>query len=1133
MDSNWRPSQGDPTAGGGPASGPDPILNPDWRSQLPPESRPRIVSKIMDTLKRHLPGSVPEGLNELQKIAVRFEEKIYSAATSQPDYLRKISLKMLSMETKAQGPQINPASNPNLQNLQNPNRMDPGLGGMQAQAGTNPAQSLSMPQTFRTNSTNQSMPPVTQQTPAGMNSLAQPDMYANAQRRQQNQTQQNQMQQNQIPQNQTQQNQMVYQQIMRQKLLQQHQMSSGLTGQSGITAGGGMTAGSGGMQVQHNQLNPLQQHQQLQMQQNQMRQNQMMDMNNMNNNMNNSNNMMVGARGNNNNNNMNNMQQRRMQQMSQQNQNQQHLLSQFQNQQPMQQQQGGNNNNINNSNNMMQLQQQQRSTAMLQTQNGGNNNNMNNNDGNNNNVMDQRKQFMQQQQQQRVIQDVASSPASIDSTAQTGPSELAIEEVYQKLKSLKETYFMELKDMYQRVAIKLHQINPALMEDPKAAEQIEKLKTFKTVLDRLLYVLQLNKQTLQHQANMKEKLNAYEKQIISILQNHKKQIPPAQQPQIPPAQQPQIPQAQQLDPQQQIENQNHQMHGNNFNMQNKDQMQPNAFNTMNGMNPAQAVGTGMMISSHNSMMSQQNLGLKQQQEAAAQQQQRFIQPNQMKQRHMQQMLQKQHLQQQHLPLQQIQQQKQQNIINNNSQQSGQLNNDFLTDIKPRQAGLKPNNPYQPLYPGMNSRTGYFHPQLKLGTNLPVSSPQQNLQSSSSPSSQIDQVKLERTLLQPASSPFLPSLPPPVAPHPLIPDETKPVPSLHTNSSPLIQPGQTGQIPSQSVQSIGVGTPGISASPLLAEFTSPEAGQMGHHVSTQVDGKSTVDETPIERLAKALRAGSNREMHNLIRSAISDIGSVVSMVDRIAGSAPVNGSRAAVGDDLAAMTKCRIQAKHLPALSDQPVAKKMKRDTSALPLNGNGSGGGGNGSGTGGPGSGVDGLELEGDATSRVKMNHRLMQEIKEINSRLIDTELTLAEEESVSSTASSSIASSASSEGTVIKCIYTAVAISPGLRSHFASSQLSPILPLRLLVPSSYPKCSPIILNKLPEEQSRDFDDLSTKARSRFSASLRGFSEPLSLKEMAKMWDACAREVILEYAMKIGGGSFSSRYATWKTCVGA
>jgi len=37
----------------------------------------------MDTLKRHNPVSGQEGLHELQKIAQRFEEKIFTAATSQ------------------------------------------------------------------------------------------------------------------------------------------------------------------------------------------------------------------------------------------------------------------------------------------------------------------------------------------------------------------------------------------------------------------------------------------------------------------------------------------------------------------------------------------------------------------------------------------------------------------------------------------------------------------------------------------------------------------------------------------------------------------------------------------------------------------------------------------------------------------------------------------------------------------------------------------------------------------------------------------------------------------------------------------------------------------------------------------
>jgi len=37
----------------------------------------------MDTLNKHIPVSGPDGLHELRKIAKRFEEKIFNAATSQ------------------------------------------------------------------------------------------------------------------------------------------------------------------------------------------------------------------------------------------------------------------------------------------------------------------------------------------------------------------------------------------------------------------------------------------------------------------------------------------------------------------------------------------------------------------------------------------------------------------------------------------------------------------------------------------------------------------------------------------------------------------------------------------------------------------------------------------------------------------------------------------------------------------------------------------------------------------------------------------------------------------------------------------------------------------------------------------
>ncbi|URE25759.1 hypothetical protein MUK42_17948 [Musa troglodytarum] len=100
---SWRPAQGESAAASDAGSA-------DWRTQLQPEARHRIVNKIMETLLRYMPISVPEGLKELQKIAIRFEEKIYTTASNQSDYLSKISLKLLSMENKPQhSASINPA----------------------------------------------------------------------------------------------------------------------------------------------------------------------------------------------------------------------------------------------------------------------------------------------------------------------------------------------------------------------------------------------------------------------------------------------------------------------------------------------------------------------------------------------------------------------------------------------------------------------------------------------------------------------------------------------------------------------------------------------------------------------------------------------------------------------------------------------------------------------------------------------------------------------------------------------------------------------------------------------------------------------------------------------------------------
>ncbi|KAJ3692836.1 hypothetical protein LUZ60_011931 [Juncus effusus] len=127
-----------------------------------------------------------------------------------------------------------------------------------------------------------------------------------------------------------------------------------------------------------------------------------------------------------------------------------------------------------------------------------------------------------------LIQGVASSSAG----AQTGAlSELELEEMFEKVKSMKEQYFTDSSSIYERLLMKLNQIDQNLVADVKAAEQIEKMKSCKNMLDQLLNILQLNKQTLQqHHFSLKDKLHLYEQQIMTILQNTKAPQPPAQQP---------------------------------------------------------------------------------------------------------------------------------------------------------------------------------------------------------------------------------------------------------------------------------------------------------------------------------------------------------------------------------------------------------------------------------------------------------------------------------------------------------------------------------------------------------------------------------------------------------------------------
>ncbi|XP_056864070.1 mediator of RNA polymerase II transcription subunit 15a [Raphanus sativus] len=70
----------------------------DWRALHPPGSRQKNVNTLLETLKKHVPYSGEEGIEELMRIAVSFEELIFNTAKNQMDYFCKITLKMQSIE---------------------------------------------------------------------------------------------------------------------------------------------------------------------------------------------------------------------------------------------------------------------------------------------------------------------------------------------------------------------------------------------------------------------------------------------------------------------------------------------------------------------------------------------------------------------------------------------------------------------------------------------------------------------------------------------------------------------------------------------------------------------------------------------------------------------------------------------------------------------------------------------------------------------------------------------------------------------------------------------------------------------------------------------------------------------------
>ncbi|KAK1568561.1 hypothetical protein Q3G72_026011 [Acer saccharum] len=54
---------------------------PDWKNELQPQLRELLVGKMSETLEWYCPFSDPASLDVLKKMAIRFEEKIFTSAT--------------------------------------------------------------------------------------------------------------------------------------------------------------------------------------------------------------------------------------------------------------------------------------------------------------------------------------------------------------------------------------------------------------------------------------------------------------------------------------------------------------------------------------------------------------------------------------------------------------------------------------------------------------------------------------------------------------------------------------------------------------------------------------------------------------------------------------------------------------------------------------------------------------------------------------------------------------------------------------------------------------------------------------------------------------------------------------------
>ncbi|KAM3390110.1 hypothetical protein ACQJBY_011967 [Aegilops geniculata] len=156
-------------------------------------------------------------------------------------------------------------------------------------------------------------------------------------------------------------------------------------------------------------------------------------------------------------------------------------------------------------------------------------------------------------------------------------------------------------------------------------------------------------------------------------------------------------------------------------------------------------------------------------------------------------------------------------------------------------------------------------------------------------------------------------------------------------------------------------------------------------------------------------------------------------------------------------------------------------------------------------------------------NDALLKEIKSINDTLIDTVVSICMD-----------GIAPYDGGTTIKLSYSAVSLSPTVKSLFATSEMYLVVPVKLFIPADYPSSSPVpISDEGDEVPRRNSSAISASVDVAFRHALRGLLEPWSIEAVARAWDACVRKAVTQFAHQLGGGTVNSIFGGWERFTAA